>query len=259
MEKTENKQKKKLKGKKKKDPNKLTFWEHLDELRRRIIYSIVIVLIGFLVSWAYSKKIYEFIAMPVLKFLKDGKLAYTSLTEPFMMYIKLSFLASLFLTSPLLFYQFWKFISPALEKKEKRFAIPFIFLSTIFFLIGGWFGYKIVFPYACKFFLDIGKDFTAVITVSQYLSLATKVLLGIALTFELPVLIFFLSRFGIVTPKFLLKYFKYFILIAFIISAVITPTPDMITQSVIAFPLIALYGIGIIIALIFGKKKKRDD
>ncbi len=259
MEKTENKQKKKLKGKRKKDPNNLTFWEHLDELRRRIFYSIIIVLIGFLVSWAYSKKIYEFIAMPVLKFLKDGKLAYTSLTEPFMMYIKLSFLASLFLTSPLLFYQFWKFISPALEKKEKRFAIPFIFLSTIFFLIGGWFGYKIVFPYACKFFLDIGKDFTAVITVSQYLSLATKVLLGIALTFELPVLIFFLSRFGIVTPKFLLKYFKYFILIAFIIAAVITPTPDMITQSVIALPLIALYGIGIIIALIFGKKKKKDE
>ncbi len=253
-EKRERKSNKKLKGKK--DPNSLTFWEHLEELRKRIFYSIIIVLIGFLVSWAFAKKIYDFIAYPVLRFLKDGKLAYTSLTEPFMMYIKLSFLASLFLTSPLLFYQFWKFISPALEKKEKKFAIPFILFSTIFFLIGGWFGYEIVFPYACKFFLDIGKDFTAVITVSQYLSLATKVLLGIALTFELPVLIFFLSRFGIVTPKFLLKYFKYFVLIAFIIAAVITPTPDMITQSVIAFPLIGLYAVGILIALVFGKKKK---
>ncbi len=258
MEKSEKEKRKKIKGKKK-DPNNLTFWEHLEELRKRIIYSIIIIIIGFLASWVYSKKIYEFIAMPVLRFLKDGKLAYTSLTEPFMMYIKLSFLASLFLTSPLLFYQFWKFISPALEKREKKFAIPFILFSTIFFLIGGWFGYKIVFPYACKFFLDIGKDFTAVITVSQYLSLATKVLLGIALTFELPVLIFFLSRFGIVTPRFLLKYFKYFILIAFIIAAVITPTPDMITQSVIAVPLIALYAIGIVIALIFGKKKKKNE
>ncbi len=247
------------KKKRKKDPNNMSFFEHLDELRKRIFHSIIIIIIGFLVSFKFADKIYFFIAKPVLKYMKGGTLAYTSLTEPFMMYLKLAFLASVFLTSPLLFYEFWRFISPALAKREKRMAIPFILFSTIFFLIGGWFGYEIVFPAACKFFLDIGKSFTAIITINQYLTLATKVLFGVAITFELPVLIFFLSRMGIITAKFLLKYLKIFILIAFIIAAVITPTPDMITQSVIALPLIGLYLIGILVALIFGKKKKKID
>ena len=245
--------------KRKKNPDDMSFWEHLDELRKRIFHSIIIITIGFLISFRYSEKIYIFMAKPVLKYLKGGSLAYTSLTEPFMMYMKLAFFASIFLTSPLLFYEFWKFISPALKKKEKRLAIPFILFSTAFFLIGGWFGYTIVFPAACKFFLEIGKSFTPVITINQYLSLATKVLFGVATTFELPILIFFLARLGIINAKFLIKYFKFFILLAFIIAAVITPTPDMVTQSIIALPLIGLYLVGILVALIFGKKKKTDD
>ncbi len=240
---------------KKKDPNELTFLEHLEELRTRIIRAVVYLLFGFLISWFFVKKIYYILSIPVVKFLPEGtSLAFTSLTEPFMMYIKLAFLSSIFISSPLLFFEFWGFVSPALERKEKKYILPFILFSTLFFLGGAAFGYFTVFPFACNFFLQVGKDFTPIITVNQYFSLAVKVLLSIAVVFELPVLIYFLSRVGIVTYKILLKYFKYAILGAFIVAAVITPTPDMMTQSIIAIPLIGLYAIGILIAFIFGKK-----
>jgi len=245
---------KKEREKKKKNQNELTFIEHLAELRKRLLYSIIILFCGFIICWFFAKDIYNILALPVLKYLDGKKLAFTSLPEPFMMYLKLSFLAAIFLTSPLLFHQLWKFISPGLKRKEKKLAIPFILFSSIFFLAGAYFGYKVVFPFACKFFLGLGGDFTPVITINQYLSLVTKVLIGIALTFELPILIFFLARLGIVTTKLLLKYFKYFVVIAFVISAIITPTPDMVTQSTIALPLILLYGVGILISIFFGKK-----
>ena len=238
-----------------KDPNIMSFFEHLEELRKRIFRSLLILLVAFLGCWNYHRELYLFLARPLTKFMKSGsQLAFTSLTEPFMMYIKLSFLASLFAASPFLFYQLWRFISPVLKPREKRWALPFILFGTLFFLAGGFFGYSVVFPLACRFFLQIGGDFTPVLTVSQYLSLATKVLLGIALTFELPVLIFFLARFGLVTPKFLLRSFRYFVVIAFVVAALITPTPDMVTQSLVAVPLILLYLLGILIAWAAGKR-----
>ncbi len=246
--------------KNKKNPNEMTFLEHLEELRTRIIRSVIYLLFGFILSWFFVKRIYYFISLPVVKFLPEGtSLAFTSLTEPFMMYIKLAFLSSIFVVSPLIFYEFWQFISPALEKKEKSYIIPFILFSTLFFIGGAGFGYFVVFPFACNFFLQVGKDFTPIITVDQYFSLAVKVILSIAVVFELPILIFFLARVGIITYKTLLKYYKYAILIAFIIAAVITPTPDMITQSIIAIPLIGLYTIGILIAFIFGKKPEKSN
>lgn len=242
--------------KKKKKQSEMSFFEHLGELRKRILWSILYILIFFLAAWPFVDKVYQWLAQPVLQFLPEGKtLAFTSLTEPFMMYIKLSFITSLFVSSPFVFYQLWLFVSPALFKKEKKWVFPFVFFTTLFFLLGGAFGYYYVFPMACRFFLNVGEDFNAIITISEYFSLVFRVLLGIAVVFELPVLAFLLSKMGILTAGFLIKYFKYAIVIIFIIAAIITPTPDIVTQSMFAGPMLLLYLLSIGIAKIAAPKE----
>lgn len=238
----------------------MTFLEHLEDLRKRIFYSIIILIGAVIPAWFFSKDLYNILAVPVTKYLPAGeKLAYTSLTVPFMLYIKVSFLAALFFTSPFIFFQLWYFVAPGLYKKEKKYVMPFVIFTTVFFLLGALFGYYVVFPFACHFFLKLGADFHPVITVDQYFSLALRVLLGIALVFEMPTLAFFLSRMGLLTAPWMIKRIKYAILVIFIIAAVITPTPDMITQSIIAIPMLALYGLSILIAFIFGKRKGKKD
>jgi sec-independent protein translocase protein TatC len=245
-----------IRGKAIKSPDEMTFLEHLEDLRKRIFYSIIIVIAAVIPAWIFSKDIYNIIAIPVTKYLPEGtKLAFTTLSDPFFVYIKVSFLAAIFFTSPFLFLQFWYFVAPGLYKKEKKYIIPFVFFTTVFFSLGAFFGFYIVFPFACRFFLGIGSNFQPVITVNTYLTLALRVLIGIALVFEMPTLVFFLARMGIITARFMVKNFKYAILITFIIAAIITPTPDMVVQTVVALPMLALYGISILIALIFGKKK----
>ncbi len=234
----------------------MPFFEHLGELRKRIILSSIFVLIFFLISWNFVKDMYEWLSVPIIKYLPEGeKLAFTALTEPFMMYIKIAFIGSLFFSSPFIFHQLWLFISPALYKKEKRYMFPFVFFTTFFFLLGGAFGYYFILPWACRFFLEVGENFRAIITINEYFSLAFRILIGISLIFELPVLVFLLTKLGLITAKFLLKYFKYAIVLIFIISAVITPTPDIITQSLFAVPMIGLYLLSVLIAKIFAPKK----
>jgi sec-independent protein translocase protein TatC len=247
---TENTEKTKRSGK-----SEMSFFEHLGELRKRILYSVGFILLFFLASWSFVDKIYHWFSIPVLRFLPEGqKLAFTALTEPFMMYIKLSFISGIFLASPFIFYQLWAFVSPALYKKERRNVFPFVFFTTLFFSMGGAFGYFFVFPWACRFFLEVGKDFQAIITISEYFSLAFRVLIGISVIFELPVLAFLLAKMGVLTSSFLIKYFKYAIVLIFIIAAVITPTPDIITQSMFAGPMILLYLLSIGIAKVAGPK-----
>jgi sec-independent protein translocase protein TatC len=246
-------------GKVIKSPDEMTFLEHLEELRKRIFYSIIIVIGAVIPAWIFSKDIFNIIAVPVNKYLPEGtKLAFTALSDPFFVYIKVSFLAAIFFTSPFLFLQFWYFVAPGLYKKEKKYVIPFVFFTTFFFSIGALFGFYVVFHFACRFFLGIGSNFQPVITVNNYLTLALRVLIGIALVFEMPTLVFFLARMGVITARFMVKNFKYAILITFIIAAIITPTPDMVVQTVVALPMLALYGLSILIALIFGKKKKEE-
>lgn len=243
-----------------KSPDEMTFLEHLEDLRKRIFYSLLALLITVIPAWMLSKDLYRILARPVTQFLPEGtKLAFTTLTAPFMLYIKVSFLAAIFFTSPFIFLQFWYFIAPGLYKKEKKYALPFVLFTTVFFTIGALFAYFIVFPWACRFFLKVGTDFQPVITVDQYFSLALRIILGISLVFELPTLVFFLSRMGLVTSRWLVKNFKYAVLVIFIIAAVITPTPDMVTQSIIAIPMLGLYGLSILIALVFGKKRKKGS
>ncbi|MGE5342777.1 MAG: twin-arginine translocase subunit TatC [Candidatus Omnitrophota bacterium] len=243
--------------KRQKKQDEMTFFEHLGELRKRILYSLGFVMIFFMVSWTFVDKIYYWLSLPLVKFLPRGeKLAFTSLTEPFMMYVKLSFIAGLFTAAPFVFHQLWLFISPALHKKEKKMVFPFVLFTTVCFLAGGAFGYFFVFPWACKFFLEVGKNFHAIITVDEYFSLAANVLLGIALIFELPVLSYVLAKFGILTASFLTRNFRYAIVMIFIIAAVITPTPDAVTQSLFAVPMILLYLLSILIAKVVAPKSE---
>ncbi len=237
----------------------MTFLEHLEELRKRIFYSFIILIGAVIPAWFFSKDLYNILAQPVTQFLPEGKkLAFTSLTAPFMLYIKVSFLAAIFFTSPFLFFQIWMFVAPGLYQKEKKYVIPFVLFTSFFFMAGAVFAYFVVFPFACNFFLGMGSEFDPVITVDQYFSLALRVILGIALVFELPTLAFFLSKIGLITAKMMIKHFKYAVLVVFIIAAIITPTPDMVTQSIIAVPMLGLYGISILIALVVGRDKEKS-
>ncbi|MDD5562360.1 MAG: twin-arginine translocase subunit TatC [Thermoanaerobaculaceae bacterium] len=240
--------------------NRMTILEHLEELRKRIMWSIVAVIGGFLLCWYWAPKIFAWMAVPITQFLPAGeKLAFTGLVDPFMLYMKVALLAGIFVASPVVLWQFWLFVSPALYRHERSIVVPFVFFTTIFFLGGGYFGYKIAFPMVVKFLLSVGQNFRQVITINEYFSMASKVILGLGLVFELPVLIMVLARFGIVTAKFLLKYFRFAVLIIFIVAAIITPTPDIPTQCVFALPMIGLYLLGVLVAWIFGKKRPVEE
>ncbi len=238
----------------------MTFLEHLEDLRKRLFYSFLAIVVTVIPAFFFSEEIFKILARPVTEFLPEGeKLSYLSLTEPFMLYIKVSFLASIFVASPFIFLQLWLFVAPGLYRKEKKYVIPFVFFTSFFFILGALFGYFVVFPFACRFLLQIGKAFRPVITIGQYFSLALRLLLAIALVFELPTLVFFLSKIGIITSRWMIKNFKYAVLVVFIIAAVITPTPDAFVQSIIAVPMLALYGLSILIAFLFGKERKKKE
>jgi sec-independent protein translocase protein TatC len=235
---------------------KMSFLDHLEELRKRLIVSIIALVVGFMVCWGFADRIFALMEAPLAKFLPKGdKLAYTRLTAPFFLYMKVAFFAGIFVAAPIILFQLWLFIAPGLYKRERRMAAPFIIGATFFFLLGGYFGYAYILPGTCNFFVETGKQFKQVVTVDDYFSFASTIILATGAVFETPILIFFLARLGIVTPAFLMQKFKYAVVLAFIIAAVITPTPDMVTQTFLAVPMIGLYLIGVAIAYLFGKKK----
>ncbi len=235
---------------------KMSFLDHLDELRRRLIISLSALGIGFLVCWSFSAKIYDFLALPITQHLNGKKLVFTNPTEPFTLYMKVAFIAGIFLSAPILVWQIWLFISPGLYKREKKFAVPFIFFSSLLFIMGGVFAYYIAFPMSLKFLLSVGESFDPMVTITEYLDLAMTVYLGCAIIFEIPILIFFLSVFGLVSASFLMRNLRYAILIIFIVAAVITPTTDIPTMMVFAMPMLMLYLVGVLVAWIFGKKRE---
>lgn len=235
--------------------SRMTIWEHLEELRKRLIISLLAIVAGFMVCWFFREQLFNIVQAPFLKLVSKGdKLSFISLTEPFMVYMKLSAVAALIFTSPILITQLWLFISPGLYKRERRYALPFIFFSTLCFLSGCLFAYYYVFPFACRYFLSVGSNFKQEVRVDDYFSLFSKLILSIGLIFETPILAFFLARMGIINHHFLLSKLKYAILLAFVISAIITPTPDMVTQTILAVPMIGLYGVSILIAWMFGRR-----
>ncbi len=237
------------------DLPRMSFLEHLEELRKRLTVSVIAVAAGFLVAWWKSQEIFRLLQKPVLDVLPKGtKLAYTQLTEPFMLYINIALLAGIFIASPVILYQVWLFVAPGLYRHEKRWAVPFVVFAASFFVLGGYFGYKVAFPMVAKFLVTTGQDFTPVLKIDDYLDILSKILLGLGLVFQTPIVIFFLARIGVVTEKWLLQKFRYAVLVIFIIAALITPTPDIPTQCAFALPMIALYLLGILLAWIFKKK-----
>src|SRR3954470_20556743 len=241
---------------------KMSFLEHLDELRKRLIYVVYSLIAGCVIAYIFIGRLFDFIMKPMYQMLPHdsvggaGKLMFTSGSEPFMLYIKIGFLAGIFIASPLILWQVWKFIAPGLYTHEKKFAIPFVLMSTIFFVAGGLFAHYVAFPVTWLFFNSFTTDYMVFMPkVDEAFSLYTKMLLGFGLIFEMPTLVLFLARMGVVSGRMLLKYFKYAFLAIFIIAAVISPGTDMMSQVVMAIPMLGLYMISIVIAFIFQKKR----
>ena len=233
---------------------------HLVELRKRLITSAIGVGVCFAVTYAFSEKLFEILALPLKANLPEGdRLIYTNLPEMFFVYIKTGLVAAVLLAAPFIFYQAWMFVAPGLYRKEKRYLLPFVFFSTLLFVGGALFGYFIVFPFGFRFFLGFSNEYIqALPSVKQYFSLSIKLLLGFGIIFELPVVAFFLSRMGILTADLMRRQRKYAILLIFIVAAVLTP-PDVITQLMMAGPLVVLYELSVIIVKVTGKKKAASE
>jgi sec-independent protein translocase protein TatC len=236
------------------------FLDHLEELRNRIIRSIIAVAVGSVACWGYRERIYAIMQKPIMDALKKNglaeKLVYLNPTEPFNLYLKIAALAGLFLTSPYVLYQVWMFISPGLYRREKRYVTPFMISTITLFLCGGYFGYKVAYPRALDFLIDFSKQFQPMITIGEYTQLFLSIVLGMGLIFEMPILVFFLSFMGILSPGFMLKHFRYAVLLIFIIAAIVTPTPDIFNMCVFASPMLALYGLSVAVAWLVHPKQR---
>ena len=240
--------------------SQMTFFDHLRELRVRLVRSLIAIAVGFFGCYAWSKELFDILVKPLIKVFPPGSaLIYTALTEAFVTYMKVALVAGIMAVSPYLFYQVWSFIAPGLYKEEKRYLIPIAFFSGLFFVSGALFGYYVVFPFAFQFFMEYATEtIKPMPSLAEYLNFSLKMLFAFGVIFELPLFIFFLAQLGMVTPAMLRKFRRYAILLAFIIGAVLTP-PDVISQTLMAAPLIILYELSIWVAVFFGKKKPAPD
>ncbi len=255
--------------------NKQPLTEHLDELRKRILIALVAVLIGFGLSFYFSEFIFKILTLPMhatlrfsfkkASFFYEAKnpelnLVFLAPAEALWMHFKISLISGMVLSSPIIFYEIWRFISPGLLEREKRFALPFVITTTFLFLIGVLFCFIIVLPFAMNFLLTYKtENLKPMLSVGRYIDFCLKFILAFGAIFELPVVVLFLTRTGIVTTEFLAKNRKYAILIAFILAALLTPTPDAFNQTLMAGPIIILYEIGILASRIFSRKKKSAE
>lgn len=238
----------------------MTLLDHLEELRKRILRSLIAVLVALLAAWGFKEQIFLFLSRPIQPFLPEGrKLAFLGVTDPFLIYFKMCALAGIFLAAPFLIYQVYAFIAPGLYRRERRWAAPFVLLGTLFFVAGGAFAYTVAFPFAVEFLLGMGEPFEAVITVQKYFGFLMTVILGLGLMFELPIFIFLLATIGLVTPEFLWRHFRWAVLIIFIVAAFITPTPDVVNLCIFALPTIGLYLLGIGASwVVVGRRRRRE-
>ena len=237
------------------------FLDHLEELRSRLVYSIAAVAVGFFACWGYREKIYGVMQKPIVDALRahglSEKLVYLNPVDPFNLYLKIAAIAGLFLTSPFVLYQVWMFISHGLYRNVKRYFMLFIVSTIALFSTGGYFGYRIVYPRALDFLIGFGAQFQPMITISEYTSLFLSIILGMGLIFELPIIIFFLALMGIVSAGFMWKNFRYAILLIFIVAAIVTPTPDILSMCIFAAPMVGLYIASIGIAWLVHPKQRK--
>jgi len=237
------------------DGARMSFLEHLAELRTRIVWSLVPTLVGVLLAFRFSDRIIQFVSRPLTA--TGSQLVFLSPTEAFWTSMKISMVAGLFLAMPVILWQVWAFVAPGLHAHEKRFAGPFIVVGSLLFLAGGAFALLVVVPFAVRFLIGFGQaqGIKDMISVSNHVDFVIKFTLAFGLVFELPLAITLLAMMGLVTPAFLRRNRKYAILINFIIAAVLTPTPDVLNQTLMAGPLIILYEVGILAAWLFGRRR----
>jgi sec-independent protein translocase protein TatC len=261
----------------------MTFGEHLEELRTRLKHAAYAVIVCTLVAYSFSEFLFAVLAQPLIKAWGDAGLGQPQLhfanpIEPFFTFLKISLVAGIFMSSPIVFYQIWRFVAPGLYRHEKRYALPFAVASAAFFLGGAAFGYFLVFPYGFQFFLGFAKtnmgrmerilgqkvgislhhtfQLRPTLMMGEYFGLVWRLLLAFGLIFELPLVIFFLAMAGLVQPKTLWRFNRYFIILSFVIGAVLTP-PDVITQIFMATPLLVLYNLSILFSFIFVRSRKK--
>ncbi len=238
---------------------KMPFLKHIEELRKRLLYAVLGVLICFIPSYYYSSQIFDFLMKPLIESLPEGSsLIFTRPAEGFTTYLKIAFFASLILSIPLILYQAWKFVAPALYKNEKKILLPFIFFGTLFFLAGGAFCYYIASPPAFNFLLNefSSEHVKAFPSIKEALSFFMALIIGFGLIFEFPLVSFLLAKIGVINSKMLSNNRRYAILVSCVVAAILTPTTDALSMMFMFVPLIIFYELGIVVAWIFGKKNE---
>jgi sec-independent protein translocase protein TatC len=235
----------------------MSFLEHLDELRSRLVRSVIVFIVAVGVCCAFSDRIVKVLLAPIREHMfEGGEIVFISITEPFAIYMKASALAGIFLASPYFLYQLWAFVAPGLYKRERRMVAPFLIFGTLFFVAGGFFGYAVATPVAAKWLLALGRDYTANLTLRSAFQFESHVILGLGLTFEMPVVIGLLAAVGVVTPAFLLRHFRIAVLVIAILAAVLTPTGDVMTMAVFTAPMLVLYLLGIAVAWLVTRSRR---
>lgn len=236
--------------------------EHLKELRRRLTISAIAAAAGFLVCYYYSERLYIILTAPLMPALPEGQkfLAFTGIVEPFFIYMKVGLAGGIVLASPVILYEVWAFVAPALYEEERRWFLPVVFSSFALFMAGVLFAYFVVFPFGFKYLMGYSNSgLRPFISMGDYFSLVTKLMIAFGAVFQLPLAMLVLARLGIVSARQFLSWWRYAVVVIFVAAAVLTPTPDIFNQLLMAGPLILLYALGIIAARFFGKGKEKGD
>src|SRR5580700_3870678 len=234
---------------------------HLEELRKRIIFSVLGVLVGFILCWSLADRIFGLMQQPIIGALRHhgigGGLVYLNPTEPFNLYLEVALVGGLFVASPLVFYQLWLFIAPGLYRKEKRYVMPFLLSTVALFIAGGLFGYKVVYPASLEFLIGYGQRFQPMITIGEYTKLFVTITVGLGLIFEMPILVFFLALMRLITARWMWRNLRYSILVIFVVAAIVTPTADILNMCLFAAPMLALYAISMGVAWMVDPRRER--
>lgn len=243
------------------EQNKMPLFEHLEELRTRLLICCLAVGTGFVACYFFSSRIFEVLMKPWIRAMPPGqpaKLIYTAPHEAFFVYMKVSFIGGTLLAAPIILWQIWKFVAPGLYENEKRYMLPVILSSSFCFIAGVLFGYFVVIPVAFKFFASFSSEYiTPMLRTTEYLSFANKMLLCFGIAFQLPVFAFFLAKMGVLSADFLKRKRKWAIVLIFVAAAVLTPSPDVVSQLLMAMPLLVLYEASVWIVHFFGGKPFR--
>ena len=241
-------------------PDKMSFLEHLDELRVRLIHSVVGLCAGTGIAWIWHEEIFHFLTQPLRRAFPDVKFIFTGPSEALILYMKMAFFAGIFIAAPYVLYQAWAFISPGLYAHEKRYVVPFVAMGSVFFFAGASFGHWYLFPATFSFLGSFGgTDMQFLPKIDEYFTFYSWFLLGLGLVFQTPVIIIVLSRIGIVTPGFLLRQWKWAVVMSFVIAAFVTPSPDMVNQTALAVPMIGLYFLGVAAAWAFARPRRKPE